>query len=78
MDVEKILEELSPEERLALLERLIKGESEPQEEELSLEERVTRLEQAVLGRRWGFGPWWARRPGPRWAWGEGCGCPCCG
>lgn len=45
MNADEILEKLSQEERLELLERLIKGASEAQEEELTLEDRVERLEQ---------------------------------
>ena len=58
MSVESILEGLSQEERLALLERLVK-ETEagkaPQapearaKEDLTVEDRIARLEQAVLG-----------------------------
>ena len=44
MDAEKILEGLSQEERLKLLEQLIQGAEQAQEEELSLEDRVERLE----------------------------------
>lgn len=42
---EDILEKLSKEERLELLERLIKGAAQEQEENLTLEERVERLEK---------------------------------
>ena len=80
MEAEKILEGLSQEERLELLERLIQGASQAHEESLSTEDRVERLEEAVFGRPWGFGPRWAfrgrrLRGGPRWAGWEGC--PCC-
>jgi len=72
MDAEKILEGLSQEERLELLERLIQGAERAHEEELSTEERLERLESLV-----GWGPWrrrWGRRRyrGPWRA-----GCPCC-
>jgi len=76
MDVEKILEELSQEERLALLGRLLKGAT-GQEADLSTEERVKRLEEIVLGRWPGFGPWRARRPASWWTRGTACPCPCC-
>ncbi len=54
MDAEKILEGLSQEERLKLLERLIQGAEQAQDESLSVEERVERLESLVgMGpRRW--------------------------
>jgi len=62
MDAEKILEGLSQEERLELLERLIQGASRAQEESLSTEERVERLEESLWGGRWwDFGPRRARR-----------------
>jgi hypothetical protein len=86
MNVERILEGLSQEERLALLERLLKQASEQDEEELSTEERLDRLEEAVYRRRrrFGFGPprWRGRRAhGPehrRWGARFGdCPCPCC-
>jgi hypothetical protein len=48
-EAEKILESLSQEERLKLLERLIQGAEEVREEELTAEERIERLEDAVLG-----------------------------
>ncbi len=51
MDAEKILEGLSQEERLKLLERLIQGAEQAQDESLSVEERVKRLESLV-----GLGP----------------------
>ena len=76
MDAEKILEGLSQEERLALLERLLKGAA-GQEEDLSTEERVERLEEVALGRQRGFGPWWARQRAPGWMRGTVCPCPCC-
>jgi len=68
MDVEKALEGLSQEERLALLERLIREAIEQGEETLSTEERIARLERIVLGRWRGLGlrsarqwePWGAR------------------
>ncbi len=47
-DVEKILEGLSQEERLKLLESLIQGASKAREENLSVEDRLERLEQIVL------------------------------
>lgn len=47
MDADEILEKLSQEERLELLERLIKGASQAKEENLTLEERVERLERIV-------------------------------
>jgi hypothetical protein len=55
VEVDKILEGLSQEERLELLERLVK-EGAQNEENLSLEERVKRLEDFVFGGRRGFGP----------------------
>ena len=51
MDAEKILEGLSQEERLKLLEQLIQGAEQAQDESLSVEERVKRLESLV-----GLGP----------------------
>lgn len=78
--IDAILEGLSQEERMALLERLIRGGG--QDEDLSLEDRVDRLEAILLcgpfrfARHWGrrhgmmFGPWWVRhhhRHGPWWA-----------
>lgn len=52
MDSERILEGLSQEERLKLLERLIQGAEQAQEESLSVEDRVERLESlAGLGPR---------------------------
>jgi len=76
MDAEKILEGLSQEERLALLERLLKGAAR-QEEDLSTAERVERLEEILLGRRRGFSPWWARWRTSGWTRGATCPCPCC-
>jgi len=85
MDVEQIFEGLSQEERLALLERLLKQATKPDGETLSTEERLDRLEEAVHGRhrRFGFGPPWGdwreRGPGHR-HWGArfgNCPCPCC-
>ncbi|GMQ78577.1 MAG: hypothetical protein BMS9Abin02_1096 [Anaerolineae bacterium] len=58
MDAEEILEGLSQEERLKLLERLIQGAEQAQEESLSVEDRVERLESLV-----GLGP--TRRRGHR-------------
>jgi hypothetical protein len=48
-DVEKILEGLSQEDRLKLLESLIQGATKAREESLSIEDRLERLEQVVLG-----------------------------
>lgn len=82
MDIESILEGLTQEERLALLERLVKSMAgaETPEEELTIEERVKRLEDIVLG-WWGRGPRWGRqwghRHGPAWAGGGFWCCPCC-
>ena len=42
---DEILDKLSQEERLELLERLIKGASQVKEENLTLEQRVERLEK---------------------------------
>jgi len=47
MDADEILEKLSQEERLELLERLIKGAAQAKEEELTIEDRVARLEKLV-------------------------------
>lgn len=60
MDTEKILEGLTQEERLELLERLIQSTDQPREEELSVEQRLERLESLA-----GFGPerWRGRRHG---------------
>ena len=69
MNAEKILEGLSQEERLKLLERLIQGAEQAQEESLSVEERVERLESQVgLGSR--------RRHGHRGSRMSGCHCSC--
>ncbi len=81
MEAEKILEGLSQEERLELLERLIQGAAQAQEESLTTEERLDRLEEALWGGRSGFGPWPAHRglrsfPGSRWARWNGCRCAC--
>ena len=74
MDTEKILEGLSQEERLELLERLIQGAERAHEESLGSEERLERLESLA-----GWGPWhwrWGRR-GSRGPWRAGwAGCPC--
>jgi len=80
MEAEKILEGLSQEERLELLERLIQGASQAHEESLSTEERVKRLEEVVLGGPWSFAHRWTFRGrgfrgGPWWAGEEGH--PCC-
>jgi hypothetical protein len=63
MEIDKILEGLSQEERLQLLERLVKedAQKEASSEEMSLEERVKRLEDYVFGPRRGFGPRWVMR-----------------
>jgi hypothetical protein len=60
MDTEKILEGLTQEERLELLERLIQSTDQPREENLSVEQRLERLESLI-----GFGPGHRRwhRPG---------------
>ena len=81
MEAEKILEGLSQEERLELLERLIQGASRAQEESLTTDDRVERLEETLLGGHWGFGPWQARCGrrffgGPRGAGWNGCQCGC--
>lgn len=70
MKGEEILEKLSKEERLELLERLIQGAMQAQEEDLSTEERIERLE-ALAGwgpRRQHLGGHGFRGPGRR------CGC----
>jgi len=51
MDTEKILEGLTQEERLELLEHLIQSTDKPREEDLSVEQRLERLESLI-----GFGP----------------------
>ncbi len=63
MEIDKILEGLSQEERLELLERLVKegAQEETKAEDLSLEQRVKRLEDFVFAARPGFGPPWAFR-----------------
>jgi hypothetical protein len=63
MEIDKILEGLSQEERLQLLERLVKegAQKETKVEDLNLEERVKRLEDFVFGSRRGFGPRWVMR-----------------
>jgi cell division septum initiation protein DivIVA len=48
-EIDKILEGLSQEDRLKLLERLIKGAEQAYEENLTVEERVDRLENTLLG-----------------------------
>ncbi len=60
MEIDKILEGLSQEERLQLLERLVKedAQKEASSEDVTLEERVKRLEDYVFGPRRGFGPRW--------------------
>ncbi|MFQ5408317.1 MAG: hypothetical protein ACE5FI_07860 [Anaerolineales bacterium] len=77
MEAEKILEGLTQEERLELLERLIQGAAQAREESLSTEERVERLEESL----WGGGPGRARRGrrfsgAPGWAGWNGCQCGC--
>lgn len=47
-EIDKILEGLSQEDRLKLLERLIKGAEQAYEENLTVEERLNRLEDAML------------------------------
>ncbi len=54
-DAEKILESLSQEERLKLLERLIQGATEIKEESMTVEERLERLEGILLGGHHGSG-----------------------
>lgn len=81
MEAEKILEGLSQEERLELLERLIQGATQAQEESLTTEERVERLEESLWGGRLGLGPRQVRRGrgmfrGPRGAGWNGCQCGC--
>ncbi len=44
MSDDEILDKLSQEERLKLLERLIKGAAQEKEESLTLDQRVERLE----------------------------------
>lgn len=63
MEIDKILEGLSQEERLELLERLVKesAQNEEKTENLSLEQRVKRLEDFVFEARHGFGPRWGFR-----------------
>lgn len=48
-EADKILESLSHEERLKLLEKLIQGATEAHEETLTVEDRLERLENLVLG-----------------------------
>jgi hypothetical protein len=81
MEAEKILEGLSQEERLELLERLIQGATQAQEESLTTEERVKRLEESLWGGRRGFGPEQARygrhfMRGHKMAGMNGCQCSC--
>ncbi len=54
-EAEKILESLSQEERLKLLERLIQGATEIKEENLTVEERLDRLEGVMLEGHGGHG-----------------------
>ena len=72
MDWEKILEGLSQEEKLALLERLVRGESKASASAgttASVEERLERLEQGQP-----FAPWEAfRRSMGAYPWEMCCG-----
>lgn len=69
MNSDKILEGLSQEDRLTLLESLIRGAEQAQEENLSIKDRVGRLEAQV-----GRGPGRGRmRHGSRMS---GCHCGC--
>jgi cell division septum initiation protein DivIVA len=47
MDTEDVFDKLTQEERLKLLEQLIKGASQAQEESLTIEQRVKRLEEML-------------------------------
>ncbi|MCP4361510.1 MAG: hypothetical protein GY796_26155 [Chloroflexi bacterium] len=64
---DKILDKLSQEERLDLLERLIKGAAQAKEESLTLEQRVERLEKMT-----------GASPGPAIKVIRQAECSCCG
>jgi cell division septum initiation protein DivIVA len=81
MNAEKILEGLTQEERLKLLEQLIQGAEQAQEEELSLEDRVDRLETVIFAAphrrsRHGHGPHGRHGQHRRHHHMGGCGCGC--
>lgn len=57
MDVDKLLEKLSPEERQALLKKLVAEEGETSDEKSDLEKRLERLERAMGSQSQGFEPW---------------------
>jgi hypothetical protein len=77
-EAEKILESLSQEERLKLLERLIQGAEEVKEEELTVEQRLERLEGAVLSsHRSGKRIIVKRMRGDRLGFGDIGACGCC-
>lgn len=70
-DVEKVFEGLSQQERLDLLERLIRGAEEPDNDPLTTEERIERLEKST----WGEGCGCHRGSGRSGSRGRrGCGC----
>ena len=70
-DVEEVIGGLSQDERLDLLERLIRGAERSDDEALSTEERIERLEKTV----WGRGCGCRRGSGHSGSgWRRGCGC----
>ena len=70
-DVEEVIAGLSQDERLDLLERLIRGTEQPEDEPLSTEERIERLEKTT----WGHGCGCHRGSGHSGSRGRrGCGC----
>lgn len=70
-DVEEAFAGLSQDERLDLLERLIRGTEQPEDEALDTEERIERLETIA----WGHGCGCHRGSGHSDSWGRrGCGC----
>ncbi len=79
MNIEKILQGLSQEERLALLERLLREETDEEEPktEWTIEERLTRLENHVFGRWRSFCAHRGWNRGMRRGWRLACGGPCC-
>ena len=70
-DVEEVFAGLSQEERLDLLERLIRGAERSEDDALTTEERIERLETTA----WGHGCGCHHGPGWSASWGRrGCGC----
>ncbi len=70
-DVEEVFAELSQDERLDLLERLIRGAGRSEDDVLSTEERIERLERTA----WGHSCGCRRGSGRSGSRGRrGCGC----